>query len=173
MRAWPSPVTDMKLHQIAVAILSLATATALYAQSTDNSNDQQANQPNQVQQVWKRHHHGGFLKQLNLTDAQKQQLKEYRSSNAADWKAKLAALLTVEKQLQNAIASNPSDEATIRSLVAQEANARADMAVQRAHMQAQLQSILTPDQKQKFTELEQKREARLQKKIDHLTEKSS
>jgi periplasmic protein CpxP/Spy len=162
----------MKLHQLAVAALGLATATALYAQSTDNSNDQQATQPNQLQQVWKRHHHG-FLKQLNLTDAQKQQLKEYRSTNAADWKTKLAALLTVEKQLQNAIATNPGDEATIRSLVAQEANARADMAVQRAHMVAELQSILTPDQKQKLTELEQKREAWLQKKIDHLTEKSS
>ncbi|MBV8969166.1 MAG: Spy/CpxP family protein refolding chaperone, partial [Verrucomicrobia bacterium] len=103
----------------------------------------------------------------------KQQLKEYRSTNAADWKAKLAALLTVEKQLQNAIATNPGDEATIRSLVAQEANARADMAIQRAHMVAELQSILTPDQKQKLTELEQKREAWLQKRIDHLTEKSS
>jgi Spy/CpxP family protein refolding chaperone len=40
-------------------------------------------------------------------------------------------------------------------------------------MVAELQSILTPDQKQKLTELEQKREARLQKKIDHLTEKAS
>jgi protein CpxP len=169
---WPSLVTDMKLHQLAVAALSLATATALCAQSTDNSNDQQANQPNQVQKVWKEHHHG-FFKQLNLTDAQKQQLKEYRSTNAADWKAKLAALLTVEKQLQNAIATNPGDEATIRSLVAQEANARADMAIQHAHMVAELQSILTPDQKQKLTELEQKREARLQKRIDHLTEKES
>ena len=163
----------MKLHQIAVATLSLATATALYAQTTDNSNDQQPTQPNQIQQTWKGHHYGGFFKQLDLTDAQKQQLREYRSSNAADWKAKLTALLTAEKQLQNAIATNPSDEATIRSLVAQESNARADLAIQRAHMVAELQSILTPDQKQKLTELEQKREARLQKKIDHLTEKAS
>jgi Spy/CpxP family protein refolding chaperone len=163
----------MKLHQLAVATLSLATATALYAQTTGNATEQQPDQPNQIEQNWKGHHHGGFFKQLDLTDAQKQQLKEYRTSNAADWKAKLAALLTAEKQLQNAIATNPSDEATIRSLVAQESNVRADLAIQRAHMVAQLQSVLTPDQKQKLTELEQKREARMQRKIDHLTEKSS
>jgi Spy/CpxP family protein refolding chaperone len=77
-------------------------------------------------------------------------------------------LLNAEKALREAIAKNPNDETTIRSLSATVGNARTELTVQRAKIRSQIVAILTPEQKDKLAQLDQKRESRLQKRIDHL-----
>jgi Spy/CpxP family protein refolding chaperone len=70
--------------------------------------------------------------------------------------------------LHEAIAKNPNDETTIRSLSATVGNARTELTVARAKIRSQLVAILTPEQKEKLTQLDQKREDRFQKRLDRL-----
>jgi Spy/CpxP family protein refolding chaperone len=121
------------------------------------------------------HHHGfaELLKQLNLTDAQKQQVKQYFSDNKQAFKTNMLNLLKAKQAVNTAIEKNPSDESTIRSLSANVGTAQTELAAQRAKFDAFLQSILTTEQKQTLTTLQQKRDARIQSQITHLGQPSS
>jgi Spy/CpxP family protein refolding chaperone len=121
------------------------------------------------------HHHGFWflLKNLNLTDAQKQQVKQYFSDNKQAFKTNLLNMLKAKQAVDAAIEKNPSDDATIRSLSANVASAQTEMSAQRAKFDAFLQSILTTEQKQTLTTLQQKRDARIQAHIDRLSQAGS
>ncbi len=123
---------------------------------------------------WGRHHgFGELLKQLNLTDAQKQQVKQFFSDNKPAFKTNMLNLLKAKQAVNAAIEKNPSDESTIRSLSANVGTAQTELAAQRAKFDAFLQSILTTEQKQTLTTLQQKRDARIQSQISHLSQTSS
>ena len=118
------------------------------------------------------HHHelGYFLKQLNLTDAQKQQVKQYFSDNKQTFRRDMVNLLKAKQTVNSAIEKNPSDDATIRSLSANVASARTELAAQRAKFDVFLQSILTSEQKQTLATLQQKRDAKTQARINRLSQ---
>ena len=121
------------------------------------------------------HHHefGYFLKQLNLTDAQKQQVKQYFSDNKQAFKTNMLNLLKAKQAVDSAIEKNPSDEATIRSLSANVASAQTELSAQRAKFDVFLQTILTSEQKQSLTTLQQKRDAKMQEHISRLSQSGS
>ena len=123
---------------------------------------------------WGRHHgFGELLKQLNLTDAQKQQVKQFFSDNKPAFKTNMLNLLKAKQAVDAAIEKNPSDESTIRSLSANVGTAQTELSAQRAKFDAFLQSILTTEQKQTLTTLQQKRDARIQSQISHLSQTNS
>ena len=121
------------------------------------------------------HHHGfaELLTQLNLADAQKQQVKQYFSDNKQAFKTNMLNLLKAKQAVNTAIEKNPSDESTIRSLSANVGTAQTELAAQRAKFDAFLQSILTTEQKQTLTTLQQKRDAKIQSQITRLGQSSS
>jgi Spy/CpxP family protein refolding chaperone len=121
------------------------------------------------------HHHkfGYFLKQLNLTDAQKQQVKQYFSDNKQTFRSNMVNLMKAKQTVNSAIEKNPSDDATIRSLSANIASARTELTAQRAKFDRFLQSILTSEQKQTLATLQQKRDAKMQDRINHLSQSVS
>lgn len=121
------------------------------------------------------HHHGfgELLKQLNLTDAQKQQVKQYFSDNKPAFKTNMLNLLKAKQAVNAAIEKNPSDESTIHSLSANVGTAQTEVAAQRAKFDAFLQSILTTEQKQTLTTLQQKRDARIQSQITRMSQSNS
>jgi protein CpxP len=153
----------MKLKLLMVAAVSALGICSLHAQSADASPSATI----EGQHQWRQHHHG-FWKALNLTDAQRQQLHQMLQSDKSANKGLLLNLLNAEKALREAIAKNPNDETTIRSLSATVGNARTELTVQRAKIRTQLVAILTPEQKEKLTQLDRERESRLQKRIDRL-----
>jgi periplasmic protein CpxP/Spy len=111
---------------------------------------------------WGRHREFGyFLKQLDLTDAQKQQVKLYFSDNKPTIKTDRLNLLRAKQAVESVIEKNPSDDATIRSLSANVASFETELAAQRAQFDAFLQSILTPEQMQTLTALLQKHDAKI------------
>ena len=123
---------------------------------------------------WGRHHgFGELLKQLNLTDAQKQQVKQYFSDNKPAFKTNMLNLLKAKQAVNAAIEKNPSDESTIRSLSANVGTAQTELSAQHAKFGAFLQSILTTEQKQTLTTLQQKRDARIQSQISRLSQTNS
>jgi periplasmic protein CpxP/Spy len=153
----------MKLKLLMVAAVSALGISSLHAQSADASPSATA----EGQHQWHAHHLD-FWKALNLTDAQRQQLHQMLQNDKSANKGLMVNLVTAEKALHEAIVKNPNDETTIRSLSATVGNAKTELTVQRAKIRSQLVTILTPEQKQKLAELDQKRENRFQKRLDRL-----
>jgi periplasmic protein CpxP/Spy len=163
----------MKWIPLIVCAAALTGVATLNAQTPSPSASESASAETGYHHGW--HHHGfGFLfKKLNLTDAQKAQLKEYFSTNKATFKTDRLNLLKAEQAVHAAIEKNPSDEATIRSLSANVQSAKTELTVQHAKFTAYLQSILTAEQKQTLTTLEQERDARIQEHINRLSQSGS
>jgi periplasmic protein CpxP/Spy len=153
----------MKLKLLMIAAVSALGVCSLHAQSADASPSATTEEQPQSHK-----HHHGFWKALNLTDAQRQQLHQMLQSDHSANKGLMLNLLNAQKALHEAIVKNPNDEATIRSLAATVGNAKIELTVQRAKIRSQIVGILTPEQKQKLAQLDQKRDSRLQKRIDHL-----
>ena len=155
----------MKNTALVLAIISSVAASPLVAQTTTDSTATQTEaHPNG------RHHGDWVWKKLNLTDAQKQQIKQIHESNKPARKTAMVAILTAEKALQSAMSQNPNDETAIRSLSAKVESARTEATVLRARMKAQVLPILNDAQKQQLTQFEQKRQDRLQQRIDKLSQ---
>jgi Spy/CpxP family protein refolding chaperone len=153
----------MKLKLLMVAAVSALGICSLHAQSADASPSATA----EGQHQWQARHHG-FWKALDLTDAQRQQLHQMLQNDKSANKGLLINLVNAQKALHEAIAKNPNDETTIRSLSATVGSARTELTVQRAKIRSQLVAILTPEQKEKLAQLDQKRESRFQKRLDRL-----
>jgi len=153
----------MKSKLLMIAAVSALGICSLHAQSADASPSATTEEQPQGQK-----HHHGFWKALNLTDAQRQQLHQMLQSDHSANKGLMLNLLNAQKALHAAIVKNPNDETTIRSLSATVGNAKTELTVQRAKIRSQIVGVLTPDQKEKLAQLDQKRDSRLQKRIDHL-----
>jgi Spy/CpxP family protein refolding chaperone len=160
----------MNIKLLYASILSVATATAAIAQTTDSNTN--TTQPQQEGHHWKRRHDNGFfheLRHLNLTDAQKQQVHQIFDSNKVAFHTGMLNVLKAKQALQAAVDSNPDNQTNIQTLATNAANAEAAVTVQRIAVRAQVIKILTADQKTQLTQLEAKRQAHLQKFIDHLS----
>jgi len=100
----------------------------------------------------------GFLPplggRLQLTDAQRQQVKAIADSHRDEWKALADRARPAHDALRAAITADTIDESLIRQTSAEVAAVEADMAVARAHAYAEVVQILTPDQKKTLKEFE-------------------
>jgi Spy/CpxP family protein refolding chaperone len=162
----------MKRKSLILCIAALAGFATLNAQDQNASASASASASTgaEKQHGWGRHHRfADLLKQLNLTDAQKQQVKQYFSDNKQTFRTNRLNLLKAKLAVNSAIEKNQSDDATIRSLSANVASARTELAAQRAKFDAFLQSILTSEQKQTLAALRQKRDTKLQARINRLS----
>ncbi len=159
----------------AAALMGFATLNAQVPSASASASESPSATPETGgHHGWGRHHgFGELLKQLNLTDAQKQQVKQFFSDNKQAFKTNMLNLLKAKQAVDAAIEKNPSDESTIRSLSANVGTAQTELAAQRAKFDAFLQSILTTEQKQSLTTLQQKRDARIQSQITRLGQPSS
>lgn len=94
------------------------------------------------------------LRQLELTDAQREQIREISDQNRADGRALAEGLRAAREALNEAVTADVVNESTIRGLVAQVAPLEADVAVQRAYANAQILQVLTPDQRAELRQLQ-------------------
>lgn len=92
-------------------------------------------------------------KALNLTDAQKQQVKGIMDSVEATASGIHAKLEEVHKQLGAATANGQFDETQVRTLATQQAQLEADMTVEHFRAMSKVFSILTPEQRVKAEEM--------------------
>lgn len=112
----------------------------------------------------------GILKQLELTDAQKDQLKELRKANKEDHKAnredrkekgvseerKVVQEQKLE-QLNGLLLADKFDPAQATKIAQEMAQKHIKRQVSMLNKQYQMISILTPEQKEKFVELQEER----------------
>jgi protein CpxP len=88
-----------------------------------------------------------LARELNITDAQKAQIKTIADSHRNEWKALGDRARTAHVALQQAVTADTVDEGLIRQRSAEVAAVDADMAVARARAHAEVFQVLTPEQK--------------------------
>ena len=79
-----------------------------------------------------------FGPELELTDAQREQLKSLRQSHNDEWKALADRSRSAHDALQAAVTADSVNESVIRERSAEVAAVEADMAVARAHAHAEM-----------------------------------
>ena len=93
------------------------------------------------------------LRELNLSDAQREQVRAITESHQAEMKAVGDRAMTARQALHAATTSPSFDEAAVRARAAELAAVEADFAVFRARIFADVYQILTPEQQAKVKEL--------------------
>ena len=105
---------------------------------------------------------GRIFGNLNLTDAQKQQIQQITARYHESFKA-----LRQQNRGQGAKGYDPFsgaafDEAAVRAAAQARANEMVEMEVARAHMMYEIYNVLTPEQKAQLAQERQQREQRRQ-----------
>jgi periplasmic protein CpxP/Spy len=107
-----------------------------------------------------------MLERLDLTDAQRTQVRSIMESHRTDQQALAERARDAHEKLEAAIAGTTFDENAVRNYAAEVGSVQADMAVARARVYAEVVQILTPDQQAKLKEMQ----ANLQQRQDKMRE---
>jgi Spy/CpxP family protein refolding chaperone len=94
-----------------------------------------------------------LAKILGLTDAQSAELKPFLDSERQTVDAIMKRLGDLHKQLDEATKDGHFDEAQVRGLATQMAQAQADLMVEHERMKAKIYNMLTPEQRARMEEL--------------------
>ena len=97
---------------------------------------------------------GPIMRQVNLTDAQREQVRSIVESHRDEMQALGERARPAHEALQAAINSGMFDEGTIRARYAEVANVEADVAVAQARVYSEVFQILTPEQQAEVTKLQ-------------------
>lgn len=100
--------------------------------------------------------HGFFraLRQLDLTEAQREEIHGILQARKDDGEGDRQALRDARGALHEAVTTTPLDEAAVRGAAADLAALEADAAVARAETYNAVYDVLTPEQREKLAEIE-------------------
>jgi len=108
------------------------------------------------------HMMGFFAKYLDLTDAQRTQMKGVMEKEHSTMKPLMQQVHQMDQQLKQYV-EGAYDEAKVQALVSQQAQTLVQVKVQETRIHNELYQLLTPDQQAKMKEFEANHEARMQK----------
>jgi periplasmic protein CpxP/Spy len=112
------------------------------------------------------------LRQLDLTDQQRAQVRTIMESHQQEFRALGERMREAHRALNQAVTAPAVDEGAIRAASATLAEAQADGAVLRARVHAEVFNVLTPEQQQRAGQLrqqfEQRRDERLEQRRQNL-----
>ena len=107
------------------------------------------------------HMMGFFAKYLDLTDAQRTQMKAVMQKEHATMKPVMQQVHQLDQQLRQYV-EGAYDDAKVQALVSQQAQTLVQMKVQETRIHNELYQLLTPEQQAKMKEFEANRETRMQ-----------
>ena len=107
---------------------------------------------------------GFALGQLDLSDAQKQQIRDITMRHREDSQALSERLRTAMDAQQVAIETVPVNESLVRAAAQALAVVQADMAVEQARLHADIFGVLTVEQQAKAKQLQEQAQTRLQER---------
>ena len=113
------------------------------------------------------HHFHKLATELGMSGQQKQDVKEIFVKVRPQTEPLMKQLKTERRALRTVIQADAIDDSAIRAQSARVAAVEADLAVQKAHVAQQVRAILTPEQVQKFKELQANRDSRMDEKRTH------
>ena len=142
---------------LVLAIVLVLAAAVGFAQQKDDGQGQRGG--------WGEHGGFGFFaRDLNLSDQQKEQLKQIAANYRESTKNLREQLRNLHQNGFDPLSGGTFDEATVRSQAQARANLEVELEVARARMMSQMYSVLTADQKaqlaQQRQQWEQKRQER-------------
>jgi protein CpxP len=108
---------------------------------------------------------GFYADYLDLTDAQKAQMKDIMAKEKPTIKPLMQQLADSHRQMRQLETAGTFDEAKVRALATQQSQTMTELTVQRARIKSELMQVLTPDQKDKMAKFEARRQARFQKRF--------
>lgn len=157
-----------KFWSVAVALLALVlcgTAVISSAQQSDQSGAQ----------AWgggHRHSRMAYMaRELNLTDAQKAQIKTIMQSQKTSLRPLFQQLAENRQAMLTATANGAFDQAKVQQLANQRAQIMAQLTVQKAAIHSQIYNqVLTSDQKAKADQMRQKQLARINERLQKFSE---
>ncbi|MDC5849211.1 CpxP family protein [Vibrio europaeus] len=122
----------------------------------------------------------GIMRQLDLTDAQKDQMKEMREASKQEMKtafkenfeARHTEMQAQKEQVQALVLADNFDQAAANELAKTMVEKQTERKVKILEKQHQMLSILTPEQKTKFVELQKERSAKCQEKMQQRLNKA-
>ena len=119
---------------------------------------------------------GGFgagllLRDLNLTDAQREQVRQLTEQHREQTRALVDSLMKAQEAQRQAIETVPADEARIRAAMQELAQAQTEIAVDRAQLQSEIYALLTPEQQQAVAKRRAERDARVKERQGRLQQR--
>lgn len=122
-------------------------------------------------------HHRGMMmgrrmfRQLDLTDAQKEQIRTIRKTSRDSTKALRDSLRDTHKQLADLGTDGTFDQAAVESLAGQQADLQKQLIIERQKVKSQIFAVLTPEQKTKFNEMKANFADRMKKRFERRKER--
>ena len=159
----------MKFKYFLVPILSLIACGGLQVQNAETT---PSATPGYGQPHHGRNHHAWIWKKLNLTDDQRTRIRSIKESLKGQTRPALAAVLTAKMKLHQDINAN-SDKGLIAADTSALATAESQFASVRAMELSQIKGVLTQAQQTTLTDFQNKRQARMQERINKLSQPSS
>jgi protein CpxP len=118
-----------------------------------------------------RHRLMAKLAEVGVTDAQKEQIHAILREFHPSMQPLVKQYVQERRALRNTIHATPVNEPAIRAQAARVAQLQADLAVKRAYVSEKLRTVLTPEQLEKFKELEAKFDAKADKMGERVSRK--
>jgi Spy/CpxP family protein refolding chaperone len=156
----------MRLTYLITPIIAIVACSSLQAQTPDASPSPGSGYSQHGH--W-RHHHAWIWRNLNLTDTQKQNIKQYRATNKAAFQSALASYLSAKQAVLDAIKNNQSTQPTAATLATAEAN----LLALRVKQEQFIASLLTGDQIATWQNFQNERATRIQNRINKLRQANS
>jgi periplasmic protein CpxP/Spy len=114
---------------------------------------------------------GLALNELNLSDAQKEQVREIRERNRDQTQQVMQRLNAAAQKQRQAIETLPVNETLITSATQDMTAAQVDLAIQEARLNADIWSVLTPDQQAQATKLRAERKAQMDERRQEIQQR--
>ena len=100
------------------------------------------------------------LRELQLTEAQQQQIRDIRSRHETQIRDAVSRLEAARDTQRKAVEAIPANEAQITAVTQDLVQAEVDVAIQASRLNTEVWSVLTPEQQAKAKEFRAQREAR-------------
>jgi len=156
-----------RFWMIAVAMLALVMCGAAMLSYAQDAKPVPAN-------GWHGGHHdrmARLARELNLSDAQKEQIKSIMQANRQNNLPLYQQLAASKKALLAATANGNFDQAKVQALATQQSQLMAQLTMQKAAIQHQIYTqVLTPDQRAKADELRARQMARIDRRLQKLSQ---
>ena len=107
---------------------------------------------------------GLALNELNLTDAQREQVREIRERSREQTQALVRRLGEAADKQRQAIETLPVNETLITSATQDMTQVQVEVAIQEARLNGEIWSVLTPEQQAQATKLRAERKARMEER---------
>jgi Spy/CpxP family protein refolding chaperone len=112
---------------------------------------------------------GYYMHQLDLTDAQKTQLKAIMAKEKPALQPLIQQMAQGHAQVRDLVINGGYDEAKVREMATQQTQTMTELTVQYARIGSEMVQVLTPEQKTKLTTLISQHEQRMMNRMQGKT----